>query len=62
LKPASFIYAASRAEKAEKMARFAPSSEGWVSLDARNQVILAALLDSDYWLRRYREVEQFLTG
>jgi serine/threonine protein kinase/tetratricopeptide (TPR) repeat protein len=29
-----------------------------LSLDARNQLILGALLDSDYWLRRYREVEQ----
>jgi hypothetical protein len=29
-----------------------------LSLDARNQVILGALLDSDYWLRRYRGVEQ----
>ena len=29
-----------------------------LSLDARNQVILGALLDSAYWLRRYREVEQ----
>jgi tetratricopeptide (TPR) repeat protein len=29
-----------------------------LSLDVRNQVILGALPDSDYWLRRYREVEQ----
>jgi serine/threonine protein kinase/tetratricopeptide (TPR) repeat protein len=29
-----------------------------LSLDVRNQVILGALFDSDYWLRRYREVEQ----
>jgi TolB-like protein len=31
-----------------------------LSLEARNQVILGALFDSDYWLRRYREVEQIL--
>ena len=31
-----------------------------LSLDARNQVILGALFDSDYWLRRYRQVEQIL--
>ncbi|MBV8212335.1 MAG: hypothetical protein JOZ08_03815 [Verrucomicrobia bacterium] len=29
-----------------------------LSRDARNQVLLGALLDSNYWLRRYREVEQ----
>jgi hypothetical protein len=31
LKPPSFIYAASRAEKPRKLAKFAPSSETWVS-------------------------------
>ena len=31
-----------------------------LSLDPRNQVILGALFDSNYWLRRYREVEQTL--
>jgi hypothetical protein len=30
LKPPSFIYAAYRAEKPEKLAKFAPSSESWV--------------------------------
>jgi hypothetical protein len=29
LKPPSFIYAASRAEKPRKLAKFAPSSETW---------------------------------
>jgi hypothetical protein len=31
LKPPSFIYAASRAEESEKLAKFASSSETWVS-------------------------------
>ena len=29
-----------------------------LSLDARHQIILGALADTYYWLRRYREVEQ----
>jgi hypothetical protein len=31
LKPPSFIYAASRAEKPRKLAKFAPSSETWAN-------------------------------
>src|SRR6266481_5026741 len=35
LKPPSFIYAASRAEKPRKLAKFAPSSETWVRTAGR---------------------------
>jgi hypothetical protein len=38
LKPPSFIYALSRAEEPEKLAKFAPSSETWVNGDREQEI------------------------
>jgi len=57
LKPPSFIYAASRAEESEKLAKFASSSETWVSqpgyyadLSARHAGPEVAKSIVDVWL------------
>jgi hypothetical protein len=45
LKPPSFIYAASRAEEPDKLAKFPPSSETWVSKLPRIEKKLRVALD-----------------